>query len=156
MALQFHLAAAQMRLWSPAQKLAGLGAVTIGWVIGTLGAWISMPLFKACQTSFLIRHTECRRALYGWIPKFHHYGLWSVAGAMLFAAAFVAVLRWRSGGFQFSKNASYSISNALVPEATASPMTFVPRSLRSSMTSNRSTPSAPSGNISRSNSEKNP
>lgn len=81
--------------WTPAQKMAGVGAVLIGWVVGTLAAAMAMPLFRACQTSFLVRLTDCRRALYGWIPKFYHYGLWSIAGALLFAAAFVVYLHWR-------------------------------------------------------------
>jgi|GEM_PF-5351506 len=103
MALDLRAALAPIRAWSPALKLAGLGTVAIGWVMGTLCAWIATPLFKACQTSFLVRHAECRRALYGWIPKFHHYGLWSIAGAVLFAAAFVAYLRWRQARFSVPK-----------------------------------------------------
>jgi hypothetical protein len=72
------------------------------------------------------------------------------------ATAFIAVLHWRNGSFQLSKNISNTNSNALVPEAKAPPTTFVLRLPRSSMTSSRSTLSAPSGKISRSNSEKIP
>jgi hypothetical protein len=79
----------------PANRLAVFAVGTMGWVIGTLLAWLNSPLYKHCQTLFPGRSLECRRALYGWIPRFALYWPWPILGAAVFAAAFVLALRLR-------------------------------------------------------------
>jgi hypothetical protein len=79
----------------PANRLAVFAVGTMGWVVGTLYAWLNSPLYQHCQTLFPGRSLECRRALYGWIPRFALYWPWPILGAAAFATAFILAMRWR-------------------------------------------------------------
>ncbi|MBI3506744.1 MAG: hypothetical protein HY059_18050 [Proteobacteria bacterium] len=81
--------------WKPAHKLAGVAVCVIGGVVGTLAAWLQSPFYRVCQTSFLSRQPECRRALYGWIPKLSLYWPWSLTGIAIFGFVFYAVMQRR-------------------------------------------------------------
>jgi len=74
-----------------AHRLVAIAVAVMGWVLGTLAAWTQSPLYKYCQIAFAERPPECRRALYGWIPKLALYWHWPVATVLLFGSIYFVV-----------------------------------------------------------------
>jgi hypothetical protein len=84
--------------WQPVHRLALFGVSTLGWVVGTLAMWLRSPLYRQCQAHLPAWSPDCRRALYGWIPKFSLYWPWPVLGAIVFGATYLVLMRiWRGG-----------------------------------------------------------
>lgn len=82
----------------PVHRMVVFGAATLGWVIGTLTMWLRSPVWRQCQAHLPAWSPDCRRALYGWIPKFSLYWPWPVLGALLFGLMAYALIRvWRAG-----------------------------------------------------------
>lgn len=79
--------------WNPARRLAATAACVMGGVIGTLAAWLQSPFYRLCQSPLLGKQPECRRALYGWIPKLSLYWPWTLMGAVLFGLLFYAAMK---------------------------------------------------------------